>query len=576
MLHKITINNFRCFRSITITLKELTIMVGKNNAGKSTLIEALRIASLITNKVKNLQFQSPPDWIGDISENGVEPSITNLNISHQNIIYQYGEGISTIEVLFLNKTRIKIFIRSDLKIFAILFDENNNAILNRKMLTQTNIPIINILPQISPLLEEEKKVHVRTVKNNTLTRLSSRNFRNQLIYYNDSFDKFKELSEATWKGLKIEPIKSAFKDEPLNLLIRDGAFTAEIGWMGHGLQMWLQTMWFLSRCEKASTVILDEPDVYMHADLQRRLIKLIKGMFDQVIIATHSVEIMSEVSPENILPVDKNKNNLVYANNNMIVQKVIDGFGSVHNIDIVRMYSSKKILFVEGDRTDIQVLDKFYSLLFPNTSCPLSTIPNVFVEGWSGWQRVIGGSDVFKQNKSELKAYCFFDSDYYTKAVQSERIKEANKKNICLHIWAKKEIENYLINADVIHRLIEKNKEKGIVSKELIVEKLTDICESLFEETVDSIAEAIRQKDKSLAISTARRQAKDEIKIRNSDFLSIMGGKHIISNLSEWTNNTFGISINAQKLLNHFTKEDIDNEIIDVLTKIDNSEDFSV
>ena len=46
-------------------------------------------------------------------------------------------------------------------------------------------------------------------------------------------------------------------------------------------------------------MILDEPDVYMHPDLQRSLVKIVKNRFKQVIIASHSVEILSEVNPEN-------------------------------------------------------------------------------------------------------------------------------------------------------------------------------------------------------------------------------------------------------------------------------------
>ena len=65
--------------------------------------------------------------------------------------------------------------------------------------------------------------------------------------------------------------------------------------------MWLQAMWFLTRARLHGTVILDEPDVYMHADLQRRLVRQIKGTHRQIIIATHSPEIMAEVEPEDIL-----------------------------------------------------------------------------------------------------------------------------------------------------------------------------------------------------------------------------------------------------------------------------------
>jgi hypothetical protein len=43
--------------------------------------------------------------------------------------------------------------------------------------------------------------------------------------------------------------------------------------------MWLQTIWFLTRAKDHETVILDEPDVYMHADLQRRLRGRLKSNF---------------------------------------------------------------------------------------------------------------------------------------------------------------------------------------------------------------------------------------------------------------------------------------------------------
>lgn len=131
--------------------------------------------------------------------------------------------------------------------------------------------------------------------------------------------------------------------------------------------MWLQTMWFLSRSNKDATVILDEPDVYMHADLQRRLVKLVKSNFKQVIIATHSVEIMSEVEAENILPIDSKKSKQEYANKMPIVQKIIDQIGSVHNIEIARLFSYNKFLIVEGEKDDVKLLSIFQSKIFPDS-----------------------------------------------------------------------------------------------------------------------------------------------------------------------------------------------------------------
>ena len=50
----------------------------------------------------------------------------------------------------------------------------------------------------------------------------------------------------------------------------------------------------------------------MHPDLQRKLLKYVRRNFQQVIIATHSIEIISEVDSENILNVSNKKKNFVY------------------------------------------------------------------------------------------------------------------------------------------------------------------------------------------------------------------------------------------------------------------------
>ncbi len=46
MLSELRLENFRCFEDHTIPLRPLTIIVGRNNAGKSTIVEALRIVSI--------------------------------------------------------------------------------------------------------------------------------------------------------------------------------------------------------------------------------------------------------------------------------------------------------------------------------------------------------------------------------------------------------------------------------------------------------------------------------------------------------------------------------------------------
>ena len=73
MIKRLTITNFRCYKNSTIFFEGTSILVGRNNAGKSTLIEALKIISVITRKYKTLRFVAPPDWVKECVDFGVSP-----------------------------------------------------------------------------------------------------------------------------------------------------------------------------------------------------------------------------------------------------------------------------------------------------------------------------------------------------------------------------------------------------------------------------------------------------------------------------------------------------------------------
>ncbi|MHB1774084.1 MAG: AAA family ATPase [Acidimicrobiales bacterium] len=124
--------------------------------------------------------------------------------------------------------------------------------------------------------------------------------------------------------------------------------------MGHGLQMWLQVMWFLAHNSDTPTIVLDEPDVYMHADLQRKLVRLLKGSGQQIMIATHSVEIMAEVDPSEVLIIDSDRARSNWAANIKGVQRVVDTIGGVHNLQLSRLATARRCLFVEGK--DVAIL----------------------------------------------------------------------------------------------------------------------------------------------------------------------------------------------------------------------------
>ena len=326
MLKKIELENYRCYKKSSIRFKNIGIIVGRNNAGKSTIIEALRIIAHAGKKSKTAQYVSPPRSIGIALQKGFLLDSKKLKIDLRSIIYLYDSApYAKITAKFDDGSFIEVYLTKDV-IFASVFDPKSKNIIQKSMAQNLAIEKINILPQIGLIKENEKKLSEDTIKTDKDTYLSSRHFRNELLLFKeDHFEDFKAIAEETWPGLRILELNYVpGLDEYISLIIKDEKFAAEIGIMGSGIQMWIQMVWFISRCKGSDTIILDEPDVYMHPDMQRKILEVVLRKFKQVIIATHSVEIIYGVDAENIITIEKETKKIHYADSPMEVEDIID------------------------------------------------------------------------------------------------------------------------------------------------------------------------------------------------------------------------------------------------------------
>ena len=557
MIKQISITNFRCYEQSTITFNGTSILVGRNNAGKSTMIEALKIISSVTRKYKTLRFIAPPEWVDNEESYGVSPSVENMNISDRGIFHMYGNPPAIIEAIFSNGTSIKAYVGEYLNIFAVIIDEGGCYIRNSKEAKNVEIPVIEVLPQISAVMDTERIIKKATVDGNKATRLASRNFRNQLYYYNDAFPMFRNLVEATWEGLKVSPIETAYVNDGqvLQFYVRVHNFEAEIAWMGHGLQMWIQTMWFVSQCSPNAIVVLDEPDVYMHADLQRRLVRLISPMFSQLVIATHSLEIIEEVTSDSIIPVDSTKKTIRPIGNETPLQFLTKHLGSTFNIDLARIFISSQFVFWDGDDNSRKILSAFQSVLYPQDLHPLINLPKAFIDGWNEWEKVTMLADLFNSNQMNMEVFCVLNSEYHTQNEIMRLHNDANSHNINLCIWQKKEIENYAIHHNSIFRYILNNKLKGIITEE----KLDDVMHGIAKDMKDDLIKfSIEKSEISMS----------DIFQENDNSYDIISGKEFFNILSIWTQEEFDISISARQVIPYFQREEVPSEIRDVINTI--------
>ncbi len=585
MLTSLRLQNFRCFKDHNVPLRPTTIIVGRNNAGKSTIIEALRLVSLIVSRAPNLNFTDAPKWL-DVPKafRGVSPSLRGFEFDFTTAFHRYAEPPSIITAEFSTGAAIQIFIGKDKgepEIHAVIKNKQGNIVSTKGQVQALRLPGVSSLPQVGPLLKEEKLLAPEYIRSAVSSSLASLHFRNQLLVFPAQYAEFKRIAEETWEGLTVRELTKNGRapDTTLSLLVRDGDFVAEVSWMGHGLQMWLQTMWFLARSKDEATVILDEPDVYMHADLQRRLIRFVRSRSPQLIIATHSIEIMAEVEPEDILVIDQGRRQAKFAGSLPAVQRVIDQIGGVHNLNLARLSTSRKCLLVEGK--DMEILKQFQNHLVPNSSEPIDTVPNMAIGGWGNWGYAVG-SKMFLTNalEEEIFVYCLLDSDYHTEEVITARYEEARRIGVRLHIWRRKEIENYLLVPSAIVRVMAQKlgKQTEPPTEERVRARLEKIAETRKDEAFDAISQEVLSENKSKGTKFANETARKRIDKAWTSFdgkLSAISGKFMLSKISEWAQSRFSTMLSARKLARELRQNEIAPEMQAVITAIEEKREFT-
>lgn len=581
MLSSLRLTNFRRFEDHEVPLKSRTVIVGPNNAGKSTIVEAIRLVSLVANRYRSLQYVRVPSWLNDpVGMRGVSPSLRDLNTNLRMVFHSFSSPPAIVEGRFKNGTTISIYIGPDENIFAVIHDVEGHVITSKADANRLNLSRVAIQPQVAPLAPSERRLDPETVRRGLDSPLAPAHFRNQLLLADSSLSRrFTHLAETTWPGLQVKELVggTAAEDDILALLVRDGSFVGEVATMGHGLQMWLQVVWFLARNEKSPTIVLDEPDVYLHADLQRKLMRLLQTSHQQVIVATHSVEIMAEVEPSDILTVNGQVRKSKWANNLRGVQRIIDNIGGVHNLQFARLANARRCLFVEGN--DVDILKRIYDLLMPTVD-PLDILPRLSVGGWDGWQKVVGTAQ-FLRNSTEgvIKAYSLFDSDYHEPQDILDRYEEASRLSIRLHVWERKEIENYLLDPACLQRVIASRVRSSIVapSTEEVEAKLIEIAEGLIDDSADDCTASYFQRHRRLGVATATRWARAYVRERRSELgglLSVVPGKTVVRQLSEWTNESFGITFGPATLARELRVNEVSPEMHDVLKAIQSGTSF--
>jgi predicted ATPase len=568
VLSHLAIENFRKFERYHLDFARRNLLVGPNNAGKSTIIEALRLVSIVVNRLGNLNPERAPAWIRETGiEFGVFPSLRWLDfILERETFHQYSEPPAKISARLTSGARVTVFVGDGGEVFATAHAPDGVPVTTKRDARQLSLERIGIQPQVGPVARHERELADRYIRGALDSSLAPTHFRNQLRLLDSYFEDFKLASEQSWPGLALNGIEGVGlgNDRHLALFLRDGAFVGELAAMGHGLQMWLQLMWFLTRAGNDATIVLDEPDVYMHPDLQRRLIRILFQRRQQVIVATHSIEMMAEVEPEEIIAIDSSQRQARPAKKIADIQSVVDQIGGVHNIQFARLARADRCLVVPPG--DGRLLSRWYDLQAVQDEGTLELLPIFPCSGLHEWPYVIAAKRTIDQVRDEpIRMICLLPGGPLPPHLFERRRQEAEREGIDLHIWSRRTLESFALDPYVIARMFNQEDE---VTPAAVAAQLDEIAADFFEDGRNYMVSLCDMLGQTLDVDSWLTEHWDSHVVR----LSLVPGRPVVLRLSAWANQRYDKKIGLRDLVATFREEDLDPELSAVLGAVASEE----
>lgn len=572
--------NYKALKSYSIKLQHMNILVGPNNSGKSTILSAFRALDIGIRQAfsKKASLINGPD---NIDRYGYQINADNLPMSLENVHTDYDEVDTTITFKLSNNKKLILYFPKSGGCFLIP-EANGKNITSPKQFKQEYPINLEIVPVLGPIEQNEQIVTEETVRKGLTTHRASRHFRNYWRYFPNGFDEFAESISKSWPGMEIEaPKRADMMSSELIMFCYENRVPRELYWSGFGFQVWCQLLAHISRCKDATLLIVDEPEVYLHPDVQRQLLGILRYCGPDIILASHSTEIMGEADASEILLINKKMRAAERLKDIEGVQKALDSVGSIQNVTLTHLARTGRLLFVEGDY-DYKVLRRFARQLGLTELASGNDITAFESGGFSAWDRIKSFAWGFKSTiKKSLHIGAVFDRDYWPYEEIKEIQGDLDKHLELSHIHARKELENYLLVPEILDKALRKAiRERqrrvgdGIEEGETIFIILGRITAPLKikiqAQYVSRRVDFLKNSGKDGATISAETMEIFEDKWSDiTTRMEIVPGKEVLKSLRTEVQSIYSVNLTDFKIIEEFSPTDIPEDLRELLFRLD-------
>lgn len=575
MLKQLRLVNFRTFEDFTVSFGDGAYLVGPNNAGKSTILTALRTVEVLLRHAYRRKPEISETDLG-VSVAAYPVSLRDFPALRDSLRYEFGSSETRLELQWKDGAQLVAVWPSDdadnERNSFFYLNASGGFPVRTPAKAKTAFPPLGVVPILSPTEHSEKLLADEYVRQSVSTRLSSRHFRNQLrlMQEADTLTEFLDWSRPWLGELTFDRLGRHMGDE--GMIVEAFFYEAgsrvpkEIVWAGDGIQVWLQLLYHIYRVRDLHTIILDEPEVYLHPDLQRRLVHLLEYTGRQIVVATHSAEMVAESDGRLTTLVDRSRKRASRTRTDADYEMLSSTLGTAFNLRLAKALRSRVAMFVEGQ--DMAILRRFAKTLrltSVESEHGLTIIP---LNGYSNWGQI----GPFKWLCDELlpdalDTFVILDRDYRSDVVRAAVMKDFSENGIYAHVWQRKELESYLLNPSVLARL---SGAQQILIESWLAEITAGMESEVFGRLLDErFKEEVSGSKHAVSVTTSFKPEFDHLWSTSSYRLEICPPKQVISKLNARLQSDGYKAVSLTGLARGHRRGEIPAELVDLLTLID-------
>ncbi len=375
-ISEVYIKGFRNFKDARFNFNNHTAIMGFNDIGKTNLIYAIRL--LLDKNISEADMElNEADFFVYEDTNNIEIVIKFDEVTEDFVLAKLREFVSDDGFLYLkytiskNDTEFKLFMGSS----QTLLEE----IQGRYYLKAFNLKYVGSSRNLSSFIQKEKKALIEkakesrsdtditsdtTIEERVERSLTSLNtdvrdisyVKNATSKINDELNKlsFKNKSQKLVLDMAGDDINALLGKVNLASLTNEKLLA--IGGDGKLNQIFL-ALWTnkynlnLDELSEVSFYCIEEPEAHLHPHQQRKLSEYLADILNnQVIITTHSPQIISEFKPNSIIKLYEINGATFGANNGCSSEIEDELFNFAHRLDIIstEAFYANLVFLVEG------------------------------------------------------------------------------------------------------------------------------------------------------------------------------------------------------------------------------------